>query len=444
MSIKNNFPSVGPSLSLNFARSKILDPRITFSRTSVGTYMDGNGLIVTGSADEPRFDHEYENGVVKSLGLLVEEERTNIVRKSEDLTIGRWSESGDGVTVTTNQAVAPDGNTTADKVAIKTSGSGGKVIQSSILSGTSSGTAITSSIFCKAAEHNYVRVQMEGGGNSGGIVVDLSDGSLITEVSSPDSYKIEPYPNDWYRISVTSTTASTNSTALRVLLTDASGNSTWTGTIGNGVYMWGGQHEIGAFPTSYIPTDDTAGGITRTADKVIMDGSNFSDWYNENEGTLYASASILGKNIHTTGTEYPNGICKISDTGSNLAYSRVLYFGGQADPDRVTFGNRDATVGSISLRDDTFGDIQLNQYYKVCGAYITNDEQAMCLNGRDIKFNGTNVNPPTPNQFLIGTGYHGAIGNAPGGDEMYLNGHISELTYYPKRLTNTQLQNLTK
>ena len=94
--------------------------------------------------------------------------------------------------------------------------------------------------------------------------------------------------------------------------------------------------------------------------------------------------------------------------------------------------------------DNNFGDIQLNQYYKVCGAYINNDEQALCLNGGDIRFNGTNVNPPTPNQFLIGTGYNGAIGNAPGGDEMYLNGHISQLTYYPTRLSNTVLQNLTK
>ena len=293
MSIKNNFPSVGPSLSLNFARSKILDPRITFSRTSVGTYTDGNGLIVTGSADEPRFDHEYENGVVKSLGLLVEEERTNIVRNSEDLTAATWNDSiADGVTVTTNQAVAPDGNTTADKVAIKTSGNASKGIQSSILTGTSSGTAITSSIFCKVAEHSYVRVEMQGGDNTASINVDLSDGSLISEIASPDSYKIEPYPNDWYRISVTSTTSSTNATALRVYLTDASGNTSWTGTIGDGVYLWGGQHEIGAFPTSYIPTDDTAAGITRNADNVTMTGTNFSDWYNQDEGTVYVSQKL--------------------------------------------------------------------------------------------------------------------------------------------------------
>lgn len=34
------------------------------------------------SADEPRFDHKYENGVVKSFGLLVEESRTNFARFS--------------------------------------------------------------------------------------------------------------------------------------------------------------------------------------------------------------------------------------------------------------------------------------------------------------------------------------------------------------------------
>ena len=93
MSIKDNFPSVGPSLSLNFARSKTLDPRITFSRPSTSgdaTYMNGNGLIVTAAADEPRFDHKYENGVVKSLGLLVEEQRTNILQQSV-ATTSNWT-----------------------------------------------------------------------------------------------------------------------------------------------------------------------------------------------------------------------------------------------------------------------------------------------------------------------------------------------------------------
>ena len=107
MSIKDNFPSVGPSLSLNFARSKTLDPRITFSRSSVGTYMDGNGLIVTGSADEPRFDHKYENGVVKSLGLLVEEQRTNLYVNNNNPASG----TSGTATKSTVQIVLPSGET---------------------------------------------------------------------------------------------------------------------------------------------------------------------------------------------------------------------------------------------------------------------------------------------------------------------------------------------
>lgn len=45
MSISQNFPEEGPTLNLNFAGSKTLDPHITFSKTSIGTYMDDSGLI---------------------------------------------------------------------------------------------------------------------------------------------------------------------------------------------------------------------------------------------------------------------------------------------------------------------------------------------------------------------------------------------------------------
>jgi hypothetical protein len=65
MSISQNFPEEGPTLNLNFAGSKTLDPRITFSRTTTGTYMDANGLIVTAPADAPRFDHRYVNGEIE-------------------------------------------------------------------------------------------------------------------------------------------------------------------------------------------------------------------------------------------------------------------------------------------------------------------------------------------------------------------------------------------
>ena len=57
------------SLDLQFARTKTLDPRITFTRASSGTYVGSDGLIKTATTNEARFDHNPATG--ESLGLLV-------------------------------------------------------------------------------------------------------------------------------------------------------------------------------------------------------------------------------------------------------------------------------------------------------------------------------------------------------------------------------------
>jgi hypothetical protein len=222
----------------------------------------------------------------------------NLIRRSEDLTIdvGFWTEVGDGVTVTTNQAIAPDGTLTADKVAIKNTNAGFKSIQSSILNSSIIGQAYTASIFCKAAEHSYVRVDMEGGGNNGGIAVDLTNGSLIVQISAPDSYSIQAYPNGWYRIAVTSTASSTAASALRVYLTNASGTAAFSGTTGNGVYLWGGQYESSSSVTDYTQTTTTA--KTRvlpatTNTNISGLGTYYSSGFDENVGfTTFLSANI--------------------------------------------------------------------------------------------------------------------------------------------------------
>ena len=62
MAISQLYPAEGPTLNLNFAGSRTLDPRITFTRTSSGTYMGRDGLVKYAGPDEPRFDHRYVNG----------------------------------------------------------------------------------------------------------------------------------------------------------------------------------------------------------------------------------------------------------------------------------------------------------------------------------------------------------------------------------------------
>ena len=60
------YPTIRPELTLDFANSRQLDPRITFSRTSGATYLNPDtGLITLASDHEARFEKE---------GLLIEGE----------------------------------------------------------------------------------------------------------------------------------------------------------------------------------------------------------------------------------------------------------------------------------------------------------------------------------------------------------------------------------
>ena len=80
----SNYPTISPSLDLNFSQTKRLDPRITFSRASTGTYFDANGVLQSAPAGVARFDHNPETG--ESLGLLVEEARANLLLNSATLS----------------------------------------------------------------------------------------------------------------------------------------------------------------------------------------------------------------------------------------------------------------------------------------------------------------------------------------------------------------------
>jgi hypothetical protein len=79
-----------PGLDLNFAQNKSLiddysgTTLVTFTRASTGTYVGSDGLIQTATTNEPRFDHNPTTG--ESLGLLVEEARTNLLLNSATLS----------------------------------------------------------------------------------------------------------------------------------------------------------------------------------------------------------------------------------------------------------------------------------------------------------------------------------------------------------------------
>ena len=234
-------------LDLRFALQKTLDPRITFTRASTGTFVGSDGLLQSATTNEARFDHNPTTG--EGLGLLVEEARTNLVLQSEDLSTS-WTNIN--TSETTNAATAPDGTTTADKLIEAATTTEHSIRQDS--SSQAAGT-YTFSIFAKAAERTFLQFTATGVLGSFRANFNISTGILGS--SDPELIaSIVSYGNGWYKCIVTRTTTATG--ALRsqwniVTSSSAARVESYAGDGTSGLFLWGAQLETGAFATSYIP-----------------------------------------------------------------------------------------------------------------------------------------------------------------------------------------------
>jgi hypothetical protein len=231
--------------------------------TTVGEYIPTTSTINSA----PRFDHDPTTG--ESLGLLVEEQRTNLLLQSEDFST-TWTTTN--TTVSTNQVTAPDGATTADKI-FETA----TTAEHNIRQDTASQVAGTysASIFAKAGERDVI--QFVSTGVLGGFRAnfDLTNG-VIGSVDSALNARITPFPNGWYRCSITATSTTTGTLRAQwniVTSPTAARVESYLGDVTKGLYLWGAQLEAGSFPTSYIPT--TGATATRAADVASISGSNF-------------------------------------------------------------------------------------------------------------------------------------------------------------------------
>jgi len=410
MSIQQNFPAISPSLNLNFARSKTLDPRITFSRTSTATRVNEQGLVEVVSADIPRFDHEYENGVIKSLGLLVEEQRSNLITYSADFN--NWTKVRSyisGVNV-----ISPDGTESANKI-VEDNSLGTHYVRK--LPTVSADAVCAISVYVKSAQRSQFAINTYGsnGWNASlTAIYDLPTGNITG--TNAENCTINAVGNGWYRATYIATKNSTSGTANVDFYTALNGNVSYQGDNSSGIYLWGAQLEEGAFPTSYIPT--TASTATREPDNVTMTGDNFSDWYNQSEGTVFASFRAQAQ---PSATKYLMGIS--NNSSGELIYIRATASGSDS---AMRDGGSDVAYKPIAYSRD------INTLSKHCVSYKQNDF-IVSAQGQ-ISTVDDNCTVPTPTNISIGSLYN----------TTHLGGTISQLTYYPRRLTNTQLQNLTK
>ena len=145
MSIQSNFPAIKPTLLLDFANVKALDPRITFTRASTATYYDAFGVMQTAASGVARFDSNPTTG--ESLGLLIEEQRTNLLTYSAQFDNAAWSKPNSD-TITANTVVAPDGVLSGDAFVETTATGTHTLFQNATLVG---GTVYTLSVYLQAA-----------------------------------------------------------------------------------------------------------------------------------------------------------------------------------------------------------------------------------------------------------------------------------------------------
>ena len=246
------YPSVRPTLDLAFAQTKILDSRITFTRSSTATYFNASGIVTTAATNEPRFDHNPATG--ESLGLLIEESRTNLCERSQEFD-NAYFDTTTGTRVIPNSAIAPDGTFTADLLQEDTSTGIHSRFRYGIYT-MQSGLYFTSSAFVKPAGRTTVTLEYRDDihtvFNLQTLTVSGGGSGNATLVAS----SITPLPNGWYRITATSLGSGPYNSGFGIGLYGG-GNRSYTGDGVSGVYVWGLQVEQGAFPTSYIPTLST-------------------------------------------------------------------------------------------------------------------------------------------------------------------------------------------
>ena len=367
-------------------------------------------VLQTAPAGVPRFDHNPLTG--ESLGLLVEEQRTNLLTYSEQFGDAIWGK--DAATVAVNAAVAPDGNLTADKLVENTATGTHRIIGGGALS-LSSGTTYTVSIYAKAGERRYLMTNWNSAFNARS-TFDLQTGTVASTFSGTAT--ITSVGNGWYRCTVTGT-ATVNGIGtgyLHLNNSSISSDTSYTGDGYSGIYIWGAQLEAGAFPTSYIKTE--ASQVTRVADSAQMTGSNFSSWYRQDEGAMAVAFSRASS--PTTSPGVTHVVAAIKGTSDNhilrvlpSGIDYLVYALGAYQVDTTTVPITDASAVSAGF------------------SYKVNDFSFSAKSAIHTDLSG---NLPTNVDRLV-------IGGQAAGTE--LSGHIRRITYYPKRLTDTQLQALT-
>lgn len=366
--------------------------------------------LATTSAAKYDLPIDYHPTTHAALGVLIEEQRTNLLTYSQEFDNAVWSKSS--ATIAANDAVAPDGTTTADKLKPDAAATNGRVIQT--FTGAI-GTTYTLSIYAAADEFSNLRLYFDDGAtNTASVSYNLTTGAITTALaitggnwtSAATTYT--DVGDGWRRVTLTFTATAVAPTRMAYWCRD-------TGDGASGIHVWGAQLEAGAFATSYIQTGSAQ--VTRAVDQVSLATSAFN--FVDATGTC-----VVELDTNFDGAAYARDIVRFTD-GSNDYVRPYAY------PSRAGLSIVDSSVAQCDISVGS-GRATGVPFSLAC-AWADNDMAAV-VNGGTVGVDTSGTMPTGMTTVRIG--FSAANTNV-------LSGHIKRFTYWNTRKSNAELQVLS-
>ena len=291
MAIASSYPTVRPSLLLDFSNQTVLDPRVTFARTTTAYY--------------------YDN---KSAALAEQ----NLVLYSNTFTNAVWG-SGNSIGTPVVGATDPAGGATAYTITASVGSASHFLAATSVAIGAGTWTL---SVYLQAGTNNFATVEAYSATNVWSLATfNLTAGSVaFSQSSSSGAFTYvsnaitQVGSTNWYRCSMTFSASGTNNFTPVFQLNNtatptyavATGFQVWTALGTETLLVYGAQLEQRSAPTVYTATTATAvNTYTPTLQTAAINAPRFD--YNpttrESLGLLLEQAST---NLALYSSDYTN------------------------------------------------------------------------------------------------------------------------------------------
>jgi len=370
----------------------------TWARTSTANRTNSSGNLELMATGVPRLSYMYGS----CPAVLLEPQRTNLVLRSEEFDDAAWTKSG--ATVTANDAIAPDGTMSADKITLTSSS--GRIARGVTLTDNVNYTA---SVFVKNIDATNATIRVRCTNKAGTVATAnfiLTGSGTISELSDATA-TITAFANNWYRCTLSFNAQSGATTPDLRIISNATGGL----ASGESVYGWGAQLEAGAYPTTYMPT--TSATATRVTD------------------------SFSRNNIFTNGLITSSGGTWFVELRNNVAYLRdVFIFDGLSLIDSTNADGFIITGGSGSRLA-----IRKSVATTLTSLYTTTTDTVKIA----IKWNGTSADI-----FVNGTKVVSATSFTATTSLQFLKGNgadvpkfIQQMALYPSPLSDTDCTTIT-